>query len=32
MKVAKITQTKPTSFQNGVPGDIWWFWFKKGHP
>jgi hypothetical protein len=32
MKVAKITQTRPTLFQNGVQRDTWWFWFKKGHP
>jgi hypothetical protein len=27
MKVVEITQTKPTPFRIGVPGNTWWFWF-----
>ncbi len=31
MKVAKLTQTKPTPFQGGVPKTSWWYWFKRTH-
>jgi hypothetical protein len=30
MKVAELTQTKPTHFQ-GVSGTSWWYWFKHKH-
>jgi len=32
MKVAKLTQTKPTPFTNGIIGNSWWYWFKHQHP
>jgi hypothetical protein len=32
LKVAKITQTRPTPFRNGVLGDSWWCWFQNRHP
>jgi len=32
MKVAKLIQTRPTPFQEGVPGSSWWYWFKSTHP
>jgi hypothetical protein len=25
MKVAKLTQTRPTLFQNGIPSNSWWY-------
>jgi hypothetical protein len=25
MKVAKLTQTRVTPFQDGIPGNSWWF-------
>jgi hypothetical protein len=28
MKVAKLTETKPTPFKNGIPRNFWWYWFK----
>jgi hypothetical protein len=31
MKVAKLTQTKPTPFTNGIVGNSWWYWFKCQH-
>lgn len=33
MKVAKLTQTRPTLFQNGIPSNSWWYQFKlHKHP
>ncbi len=32
MKVAEITQIKPTPFHDDVPKNSWWKWFQKGHP
>jgi hypothetical protein len=32
MKVAYLTQTRPTPFQGGVLGSSWWYWFKRRHP
>jgi hypothetical protein len=32
LKVAEITQTKPTPFKDGVIGDSWWCWFQNKHP
>jgi hypothetical protein len=32
MKVAELTQTRPTSFQGKVPRTSWWCWFKHTHP
>jgi hypothetical protein len=32
-KVAKLTQTKDTSFRDGIPSNNWWwYWFKWQHP
>jgi hypothetical protein len=28
LKVVEINQSIPTSFQNGIPWDSWWYWFK----
>jgi hypothetical protein len=25
MKVVELTQTKVTPFQNGIPGNSWWY-------
>jgi hypothetical protein len=32
MKVAKVTQTRPTPFKNGMPIESWWHWFQNRHP
>jgi hypothetical protein len=32
MKVAEVTQTKPTPFKNGMPIESWWHWFQNRHP
>ena len=32
LKVALITQERPTSFIDGIPGRGWLRWFKKCHP
>jgi hypothetical protein len=32
MKVAEVTQTKPTPFNNGMPTESWWHWFQNRHP
>ena len=32
LKVALLTQEKPTPFTNGIPGPTWVRWFKKKHP
>jgi len=31
MKVAKLTQTRLTPFQKGVPRSSWQYWFKRRH-
>ncbi len=31
MKVAKLTQTRPTSFRGGVLKNFWWYWLKRKH-
>lgn len=30
--VARITQTRPTPFKNGIPGEGWMRWFLNRHP
>jgi hypothetical protein len=32
LKVAEITQSRPTPFTKGIPGDSWWNLFKRRHP
>ena len=32
MKVALLTQERPTPFTNGIFGPAWVHWFKKRHP
>ena len=32
LKVALMTQERPTSFTDGIPGRGWLRWFKKRHP
>ena len=32
LKVALLTQERPTPFTNGIPGPTWVQWFKKRHP
>jgi hypothetical protein len=32
MKVAELTQTKPTPLKHGVSGKTWWYWFNRKHP
>ena len=32
LKVALLTQERPTPFTNGIPGPAWARWFKKRHP
>jgi hypothetical protein len=32
VKVAQLTQTRPTPFTNGMPGISWLKWFRKRHP
>jgi hypothetical protein len=32
MKVAKLTQIRATPFQDGIPCNNWWYWFKCRHP
>ena len=32
LKVALLTQERPTPFTNGVQGPAWVWWFKKRHP
>jgi hypothetical protein len=31
MKVAKLTQTRPTPFQGGILRSSQWYWFKRRH-
>jgi hypothetical protein len=31
MKVAKKTKVKVTPFQDGIPSNNWWYWFKCRH-
>ena len=31
LKVALLTQERPTPFTNGIPGSAWVRWFKKRH-
>jgi len=31
MKVAKLTQIRPTLFKNGILGNFWSNWFKHPH-
>jgi hypothetical protein len=31
MKEVELTQTRPTSFQGGVPKTFWCYWFKHTH-
>jgi hypothetical protein len=32
LKVAEITQIKPTPFNDDAPKNSWWKWFQKRHP
>jgi hypothetical protein len=32
MKVAEVTQTRPTPLKNGMPTESWWHWLQKRHP
>ena len=32
LKVAKICQTRPTPFSDGILGKSWLHWFRKRHP
>jgi hypothetical protein len=32
LKVAEITQSRPTPFTKGIPGPTWWKLFKARHP
>jgi hypothetical protein len=32
LKVCEITQTRATSFKNGIPGVGWLRWWKRRHP
>jgi hypothetical protein len=31
MKVTELTQIRATPFQNGIPGNNWWYSFKCKH-
>ncbi len=31
MKVVELTYTRFTLFQDGIPSNRWWFWFKCRH-
>jgi hypothetical protein len=31
MKVAELTQTRDTPFQDKIPNINWWYWFKQKH-
>jgi hypothetical protein len=32
MIVTELTQTRAISFQDGIPCNSWWYWFKHKHP
>jgi len=32
MKVVELTPTRATPFQDGIPNNSWWYWFKHRHP